>query len=85
MEAVRHKNRPPECHQILYVDAGDRAERVFKTFYEAEYRKTRKQWRGWITGGIVEAQKLVDGYFNEVFKLIFDGKGKPIYPSRLKF
>jgi hypothetical protein len=48
-------------------------------------RKTRKQWRGWITGGIAEAQKLVDAYFDEAFKLVSDGKGKPIYPSRLKF
>jgi hypothetical protein len=64
---------------------GTELERVFRAFYEAEYRKTRKQWRGWITGGIMEAQKLVDAYFDEVFKLMFDGRGKPIYPSRLKF
>jgi len=50
--------------------------RVFKAFYESEYRKTRKHWRGWITGGIAEAQKLVDAYFDEVFKLMFDDKGK---------
>lgn len=36
--------------------------RVFKAFYEAEYRKTRKQWRGWIAGGIASVQKLVDAY-----------------------
>lgn len=59
--------------------------RVFKAFYESEYRKTRKQWRGWITGGIAEAQKLVDAYFDEVLKLVFDDKGKLVYPSRLKF
>jgi hypothetical protein len=59
--------------------------KVFKPFYEAEYRKTRKQWRGWIVAGIEAAQKLVDSYFDEVFKLVFDGRGKPIYPSRLKF
>jgi hypothetical protein len=59
--------------------------RVFKAFYESEYRKTRKQWRGWITGGIAEAQKLVDAYFDEVFKLVFDDKGKLVYPNRLKF
>lgn len=50
--------------------------RVFKAFYESEYRKTRKQWRGWITSGIAEAQKLVDEYFDEVFKLVFDDMGK---------
>jgi hypothetical protein len=27
---------------------------------------------------------LVDAYFDEVFKLMFDDKGKLIYPSRLK-
>jgi hypothetical protein len=64
---------------------GTELEKVFRAFYEAEYMKTRKQWRGWITGGILEAQKLIDAYFDEVFKLIFDRKGKPIYPSRLKF
>jgi hypothetical protein len=64
---------------------GTELERVLKAFYEAEYRKTRKQWHGWIASSIVEAQKLVDAYFDEVFKLVFDGKGKPIYPSSLKF
>lgn len=59
--------------------------KVFKTFYEAEYRKTRKQWRSWITGGIAQAQKLVDAFFDEVYKLVFDGKDKLTYPSRLKF
>ena len=59
--------------------------RVFNEFYESEYRKTRKQWRGGITGGIAEAQKLVNAYFDEVFKLVFDVKGKLAYPSRLKF
>jgi hypothetical protein len=59
--------------------------RVFKEFYESEYGKTRKQWRGWITGGIAEAQKLVDAYFDEVFKLVFYDNGKLAYPGRLKF
>ena len=59
--------------------------KIFKAFYESEYRKTRKQWRGWIAGGIGSAQELVDAYFDEVFKLVFDDKGKRVYPSRLKF
>lgn len=59
--------------------------RVFKAFYEAECRNTRMQWRGWIAGGIASAQKLVDAYFDEVFKLVFDDKGKLVYPSWLKF
>jgi hypothetical protein len=36
-------------------------------------------------GGMAEAQKFVDAYFDEVFKLLFDDKGKLAYPSRLKF
>ncbi len=59
--------------------------KVFKLFYEAEYRKTRQQWRGWIANAVEAAHKLVDSYFDEVFKLVFDERGKPIYPSRLKF
>lgn len=59
--------------------------KAFTTFYESEYRKTRKQWRVQIAGGIAGAQKLVDAYFDEVFKLVFDNKGKLTYPSRLKF
>lgn len=64
---------------------GTEVARVFKVFYESEYRKTRKQWRDWITNGIAEVQKLVDAYFDEAFKLVFNDKGKLIYPSRLKF
>jgi hypothetical protein len=59
--------------------------RVFNAFYEAEYKKTRNQWRGWITDGIAEAQNLINAYFDEVFKLLFDDRGKLTYPSRLKF
>jgi hypothetical protein len=64
---------------------GTELARVFKAFYESEYRKTRKLWRDWITNGTTEAQKLVDAYFHEVFKLVFNDKGKLIYPRRLKF
>jgi hypothetical protein len=59
--------------------------RVFKAFYESEYRKTRKQWRGWIAETTDSARELVDAYFDEVFKLVFDARGKLTYPSRLKF
>ena len=59
--------------------------RVFNAFYEAEYKKTRNQWRGWITDGIAEARNLVNAYFDEVFKLLFDDRSKLTYPSRLKF
>jgi len=59
--------------------------RVFKAFYETEYRKTRKQWRDRINGTLAVAQRLVDAYFDEVFKLLFDDRDKLIYPSRLKF
>lgn len=38
-----------------------------------------------LSDGTGQAQKLVDGYFDEVFKLIFDGNGELLYPSRLKF
>ena len=54
-------------------------------YYESEYRKIRKKWCNWMADGIEQAQKLVDSYLDEVFKLIFNNKGKLIYPSRLKF
>jgi hypothetical protein len=60
-------------------------QRTFKTYYESEYRKIRKRWRKWVSDGTCQAQKLVDAYFDEVFKLIFDGDGRLLYPSRLKF
>jgi len=63
----------------------DKIKRAFKKFYESEYRKTRKRWRAWIKRNIAEGDKLIDHYFDEVFKLMFDGKGKLVYPSRLKF
>jgi hypothetical protein len=60
-------------------------QRTFKTYYESEYRKIRKRWRKWVSDGTCQAQKLVDAYFDEVFKLIFNGDGRLLYPSRLKF
>jgi hypothetical protein len=32
-----------------------------------------------------QCQKLTDAYFDELFKLVFDDKGRLLYPSRLKF
>jgi hypothetical protein len=53
-------------HAISFYTLGPKSKltRVFKTFYEAEYRKTRKLWRGWIAEGIAEAQTIVDAYFD---------------------
>lgn len=59
--------------------------KTFKSFYEAEYRKARKQWRSWIVDGTRTAHEIVDSYFDEVFKLVFDEKNRLMYPSRLKF
>ena len=60
-------------------------QKAFTAYYEREYRKVRKRWRKWVTGGTDQAQRLVDVYFDEVFKLIFDAKGRLLYPSSLKF
>ena len=60
-------------------------QRAFRPYYESEYRKIRRRWREWVASGTDEAQKLADAYFEEVFKLILDDKGRLVYPSRLKF
>ena len=60
-------------------------QKAFKAYYESEYRKVREKWREWIADLTGQCQKLVDSYFDEVFKLIFDGNGRLLYPSRLKF
>jgi hypothetical protein len=86
VEDVRHKDRALAGNQVLHArPPSSELTRVFNAFYEAEYKKTRNQWRGWITDGIAEAQNLVNVYFDEVFKLLFDDRGKLTYPSRLKF
>jgi hypothetical protein len=60
-------------------------QKAFTAYYESEYRKIRKQWREWVARGIEGSQKVVDSYFDEAFKLIFDDKGKLVYPANLKF
>lgn len=60
-------------------------QKTFKWYYESEYRKIRKQRREWVAKTIEDAQKLIDAYFDAVFKLLFDGKGRLVYPSNLKF
>jgi len=62
-----------------------KVKKAFKAFYESEYRKTRKQWQEWISSAIEVAEELTDAYFDEVYKLVFDEKGKTTYPSRLRF
>ena len=70
----------------LYTKMPNRKIReAFKAYYESEYRKIRKRWREWVASGTDQAQKLVDAYFEEVFKLICDDTGRLVYPSRLKF
>jgi len=60
-------------------------QKTFKWYYESEYRKIRKQRRAWVAKAIEDSQMLVDAYFDQVFKLVFDGKDGLIYPSNLKF
>ncbi len=58
---------------------------AFKKYYDSEYKKIRKRRREWVASTIGASHELVDAYFDELFKLIFDGKGVLVYPRRLKF
>ena len=60
-------------------------QRAFKAYYDSEYKKIRRSRREWVASGIGVSQELVDAYFDELFKLLVDGKGTLMYPSRLKF
>ena len=59
--------------------------KAFSAYCESEYRKIRKHWCRWMANGTAQANKLADAYFNEMFKLVFNAKGRLVYPSRLKF
>lgn len=58
---------------------------AFKAHYDSEYKRIRVRQREWVSRGIELSQELVDAYFDELFKLVFDGNGVMVYPSRLKF
>jgi hypothetical protein len=57
----------------------------FKRYYDSEYKKIRRRRREWVASGIGVARELVDAFFDELFKFVFDDKGAMVYPSRLKF
>ena len=63
----------------------EKIQRAFKGYYDSEYKRIRKRRREWVARGIEVSQELVDAFFDELFKLIFDDKGLMVYPSRLKF
>jgi hypothetical protein len=63
----------------------EKIQEAFKTYYNSEYKKIRGRRREWVASGIGVAQELVDAFFDELFNLVFDGKGSMVYPSRLKF
>jgi hypothetical protein len=70
----------------LYMMAPSRnVQKEFKVYYDSEYKRIRRSRREWVASGIGVSQELVDAYFDELFKLVFDGKGRLVYPSRLKF
>jgi hypothetical protein len=58
---------------------------AFKRYYDSEYKKIRAQRRKWVASGIEASQEVVDTFFDELLKLVFDEKGAMVYPSRLKF
>lgn len=58
---------------------------AFRSYYDSEYKRIRVRQREWVASGIELSQGLVDAYFDELFKLVFDGNGVMVYPSRLKF
>ena len=59
--------------------------KAFRAYYDSEYKRIRARQREWVASGIELSQELVDAYFDELFKLVFDGNGVMVYPSRLKF
>jgi hypothetical protein len=59
--------------------------KAFTAYYDAEYKKVRRRRREWVASLIGVSQELVDAFFDELFKLMFDDKGSMVYPSRLKF
>lgn len=75
----------PQAISFYAMMPDEKVKKAFEAFYESEYKKTRKLWREWIAGSTVEAQKLLDAYFDEAYKLVFDERDRPTYPSRLKF
>jgi hypothetical protein len=60
-------------------------QKAFKVYYDSEYKRIRRSRREWVASGIGVSLELVDAYFDELFKLVFDGEGRLVYPSRLKF
>lgn len=58
---------------------------AFTAYYDSEYKKIRRRRREWVASGIGVSHELVDAFFDELFKLVFDDNGSMVYPSRLKF
>lgn len=59
--------------------------RLFKAFYEIEYRKCRRLWKGWMAESNASITKLLDVFFDGIYAITFNKNGTIRYPSRLKF
>jgi hypothetical protein len=85
-------NARPQWMTILKMSSGIRAgirssygRSPSTAYYDSEYKKIRRRRREWVANGIGVSHDLVDAFFDELFKLVFDDKGSMVYPSRLKF
>jgi hypothetical protein len=59
--------------------------RLFKAFYEVEYRKCRTRWKKRMAESNASLDKLLDLCFDAIYAITFDANGTIRYPSRLKF
>lgn len=58
--------------------------RLFKLFYEEEYRKCRARWKKWMAESNASITKLLDAYFDGIYAITMNKNGTVRYPSRLK-
>jgi hypothetical protein len=79
-----HIDRLGSIH--LHGSVRDRKlKRLFKAFYEVEYRKCRRRWRKWMAELNASIAKLLDVFFGSIYAITFNKNGTVRYPSRLKF
>ena len=68
--------------ELLTQNKGKEIYNGFPAFFESEYKKIRREWKGKIKTNNEALREFFNIYFGDLLKFLFDENGKIIYPKK---
>ncbi|MDP9315940.1 MAG: hypothetical protein M3R24_34645 [Chloroflexota bacterium] len=78
----RYTNRKLDKLKAIELVLSIEVDNLLMSFYEIEYRKTRKEWKTTIKVANENIRDLLDNYFDVLYSVVFTEQGDLQYPNK---